>query len=136
MPRHRTRSAAIVLVVVVALLGCGTDDPEARAKAEQLVDATAAAGVASGLTAGVAEALYGSDAAPVCDTFDGGLSSGEHLILLGNPSNRRHKTITDHSVEYARVVVQTYCPEHLDDFEAEVADLDPYESDRLQDGSP
>lgn len=132
--RRGLAAPAVVAACLFVAAGCSTDDREAREKAEELVAATSAAGVAPRLTADVAEALYGTDAAPVCDVFEGGLTSAERLILLGNPSDRRHKTITDHSVAYAALVIETYCPEHREDFLDEVRDLDPFESDLLADG--
>ncbi len=129
------RRPLVALAVGVATMslavGCSTDDEAANAKAEELVAATQAAGLAPRLTVGVAEALYGDDAAAVCDAFAGGLTSVERLILLGNPSDRRHKTITDHSIQYARLVIETYCPEHGLHFLDEVHDLDPFESNLL-----
>ncbi|MDX2381379.1 MAG: hypothetical protein QNM02_16655 [Acidimicrobiia bacterium] len=130
--RRRCPTAlAVVAAVLSVAVGCSTDDETARAKAEEFVAATSAVGIAPRLTVGVAEALYGDDAAAVCDAFDGGLTSVERLILLGNPSGRRHKTITDHSIVYARLVIETYCPEQREHFRDEVEDLDPVESDKL-----
>ena len=131
MNRAVRHPGALVLAAagLLAAIGCGTDDEGARSKADEFVAAVHAAGLAPRLTVGVAEALYGDDAAAVCDIFDGGLSSAEHLILLGNPSDRRHKTITDHSIEYAGIVIETYCPEHRENFREEIHDLDPFETD-------
>jgi hypothetical protein len=128
-PVVTTIAVVIVAGIAVVAAGCSADDAEARAKAEEFVAATRAAGLAPRLTVEVAEALYGDDAAAVCDIFEGGLTSAEHLILLGNPSDRRHKTITEHSIRYAGLLVETYCPEHVDHFLDEIHDLDPYESD-------
>lgn len=132
MQRSRGLTPLLVILAVFGVtvaVGCSSDDPAAATKAEQLVAALHEAGLAPRMTPEVAEALYGSDAPAVCDVFEGGLGSAERLLLLGNPSNRRHKTITDHAVQYARIVVETYCPEHGERFRDVVDDLDPYASD-------
>ena len=127
--RRLRRTMGIAISIVLVSAGCASgDDAQSRAKAERFVAAVHTAGLAPRLTVEVAEALYGNDAAAVCDAFDGPLSSVERLILLGNPSDRRHKTITTHSVEYALVVVETYCPDHLPHIVDVVEDLDPFET--------
>jgi hypothetical protein len=117
--------AALAAFVMTA---CSTGDAESHRKAEELVAATEAAGVAPRLTVDVAEALYGDDAAAVCDAFDGSLGSAGRLLLFGNPSGRRPKTITTRAVEYSLLVVETYCPEHLEHLRSEVEDLHPFEA--------
>jgi hypothetical protein len=126
----RRRAALLAVVSICLVAGCGSTARSAteRDKAEQLVTKTRAAGVAPELTAETAESLYGDDASAVCDAFDGGLSTTGRLLLLGNPSGRRTKTITADAVTYARLVVETYCPDVLPDFDKEVSDLDPVES--------
>ena len=79
------------------------------------------------LTVEVAESLYGTDAPGVCDVFDDGLSTAEQNVILGNPGHGRRKTITDDAVTYGRLVVETYCPDSLDEYDEAVADLDPFE---------
>ena len=104
------------------------DEATEQARAEQLVDAAHSAGVAPRLTVDVAESLYGTDAPAVCDAFDGGLSTAEQNLILGNPAHGRRKTITDNAVTYGRLVVETYCPDNLDEYDDVVADLDPFEA--------
>ena len=96
--------------------------------AEQLVDSAHAAGVAPRLTADVAASLYGPDAPAVCDVFEDGLTTAERNLLLGNPAHGRRKTVTDNAITHGRVVVETYCPDNLDDYDDVVADLDPFEA--------
>ena len=43
------------------------------------------------------------------------------------PTGRR-KTITDDAVTYGRLVVETYCPDSLDEYDDVVDDLDPFET--------
>lgn len=115
-------------LLLSVLTSCATsDDDDAAAKAERFVASVQRAGLAPRLTAEVAESLYGTDADAVCDAFDGSLGSAAHTMLFGNPSGRRHKTITTDSVEYALIVVETYCPDNLEHLRAEIADLDPFE---------
>lgn len=133
-PHHHTRIrvgiAALALVVVV---GCSSpsdrEQARERARAEQLVAATQEAGVAPRLTVDVAASLYGTEAATICRAFDGGSSTSADLVLRGNLAQGRRKVITADAVTYARLVVQTYCPEVLPAFEADVDELGPVDSD-------
>ena len=124
--------AALASVLVIA--GCGSTSAADKAtetqKAEQLVAALHAAGLAPHLTAEVAEALYGTDAPAVCDVFADGLTTAERNDLLGNPSGRRAKTITTDAVAYGHIVVTTYCPAELANYQSAVQHLDPVESDQ------
>ena len=127
----RLRMAVILVIVALAGVnaGCGSDESEAdeQAKAEQLVAATQAAGVAPRLTVDVAESLYGTDAEAVCKAFDEELSTSATNQLLGRFGLSRRKTITDQAVTYGGLVVDTYCPEFRGNYDAVVADLDPFE---------
>jgi hypothetical protein len=118
--------AALGALVLVA--GCSSSGAEEgsteEADAQSLVSAAHSAGVAPDLTVGVAESLYGSSAAQICDVLDGGISSAEALLLSGNPSGRRDKLITTDAVTYERLVVTTYCPDQLDAYDDLVADID------------
>lgn len=130
--QRQCRQVAISSVVVLLAVSCSStsDDDEATEQqlAEQLVAATEQAGVAPNLTVDVAESLYGTDASTVCDAFDGGTSTSADLILRGNLAQGRRKAITDDAVTYAGLVIQTYCPDVLSDFNDVVADLDPLET--------
>jgi hypothetical protein len=132
------RSALVVVVTSLALasllVGCGStssaDKATEQQKAEQLVAAAQASGVAPHLTVGAAKALYGTDAATVCKAFHGGLSTAEKNNILGNPGDRRAKTITTKAVTFGRLVVQTYCPAELSHYKAAVANLNSLTSTR------
>ncbi len=105
--------------------GAGSAEQE---KAQQLVSSAHAAGLAPHLTVEVAEALYGKDAAAVCDVFEDGLTTAERNDLLGNSANRRPKTITTNAIDYGRLVVKTYCPDELSRYNSIVDDLNPVTS--------
>ena len=124
--------AAALLLLAPSACSSTSDADEAKEQelAEQLVDAAHAAGVASRLTVDVAESLYGTDASSICDTFEDGLSTAEQNLLLGNPAHGRRKTITDDAVTYGRLVVETYCPDNLDEYDDVVDDLDPFEASK------
>ncbi len=125
------RRLVLLASVAVATVACGDAEhsEQERGRAEQLVASANAAGVAPRLTAGVAASLYGSDGAVVCDVVRGGLrSGGAGIVVLGNPAHGRRKSITDDAVTYGRLVVQTYCPDVLDDYDDLVADIDPFEA--------
>lgn len=121
-------TAALLLLPSACSSTSASDEATEQALAEQLVDATRAAGVAPRLTVDVAESLYGTEAPAICDAFDGGLSTAEQNLLLGNPAHGRRKTITDDAVTYGRLVVETYCPDDLDEYDDVVTDLDPFEA--------
>jgi len=134
----RTRSVLCggLLVIVLGLLaaGCGGFSNAGagsaeQEKAQQLVSSAHAAGLAPHLTVEVAEALYGKDAAGVCDVFEGGLTTSERNDLLGNPAGKRAKTITTDAIDYGRLVVKTYCPDELTRYDNIVKDLNPVSSD-------
>ena len=124
---------AAALALTVAAAGCGSSDASAGTagqKAQQLVSAAHAAGVAPNLTVDTAAALYGGDAPTVCKVFKDGLTTAERNDVLGNPSGRRPKAITSDAVSYGRVVVQTYCPGALPHYDAAVNDVDALKSER------
>ena len=133
--RHRVRRLAVsaTALLLVGLGACSTTTAQEEQKAEglarELVDASRDAGVAPALTADVAESLFGTDAADICDVFDGGPGAAES-VLLGNPALGRAKAISEDSVRFGRLVIKTYCPDVLDDFDAAVADIDPMAVDR------
>jgi hypothetical protein len=122
----------MLLCAVGLLAGCSSSTTTEQAgdatKAETLVSAAHAAGVAPGLTAAVAESLYGGTAAQVCDVLGGGVSSAESMLLTLNPSGRRAKLITDDAVSYGRLVVQTYCPGELSTYDDLVSGIDGTET--------
>jgi hypothetical protein len=124
-----------LLALVFGLLaaGCGgstssADKATEQEKAQQLVSAAHASGLAPHLTVDIAEALYGKDAAGVCDVFKDGLTTAERNDLLGNSANRRPKTITTNAIDYGRLVVKTYCPDELSRYNGIVDDLNPVTS--------
>ncbi len=121
-----------MLCAVALLTGCSsstsTDEGADAASAQKLVSAAQAAGVAPGLTAEVAQSLYGGSAAQICDVLDGGVSSAESMLLTLNPSGRRAKLITTDAIAYERLVVQTYCPNELSTYDDLVAEIDGTET--------
>jgi hypothetical protein len=122
----------MVTCVAALLSACSssttTDQAGDAASAQKLVTAAHAAGVAPGLTAAVAESLYGGTAAQSCDVLGGGVSSAESMLLTLNPSGRRAKVITDDAIAYGRLVVQTYCPDELSTYDDLVSEIDGTET--------
>ncbi|MGB0101399.1 MAG: hypothetical protein WBP61_14070 [Nocardioides sp.] len=119
--------ALTILAVAVLVGGCAsTDGAQARSEshAQELVAATQSAGVAPGLTAQVAESLYGDSAPQICGVLDDGVSTAEQLLVSGNPAGRREKLISTDAITYEGLVVQTYCPGHSDAYDDLVADID------------
>lgn len=128
----RAGQLTTVLCAVALLTACSSSTTDEQggdaALAEQLVSAAQAAGVAPGMSVAVAESLYGSSAAQVCDALDGGVSSAESMLLTLNPSGRRAKLITTDAIAYERLVVQTYCPDELSTYDDLVSEIDGTET--------
>lgn len=129
------RATAALAIATSLLTACGSDGNEtggatSEELAEQLVEATQQAGILPNLTPEVVESLYGAAAPTVCDAFDGGLSTPAANLLRGNPGHGRRQTITTTALTYAGLVVQTYCPDVLPEFESAIQDIDPVEVDR------
>jgi hypothetical protein len=124
----------VVVAVLAAVNACSSTSDEEKAREQQLatefVASLEAAMIAPRMTVELAEDLYGTDATTICDAFDGGTSTAGDLILRGNTAQGRRKTITDEAVEYAALVIETYCPDVAADFRRTVADIDPFETDR------
>jgi hypothetical protein len=120
-------AAAAILLVGSAVSSDSSSSATEQQRAEQLVQSVHEAGLAPRLTVGVAESLYGDDAPAVCDVFQDGLTTAEENLLLGNPAHGRRKTITNDAIAYGRIVVTTYCPDNLADYDQAVDDLDPFE---------
>jgi hypothetical protein len=129
---HAAATRAAILVGTGALLvACSsTHSAQAQTDAQQLVTAAHSAGVAEGLTAGVAESLYGTSAPQVCDALDGGVAPVESMLLTGNPAGRRTKLVTVDAVTYGRLVVQIYCPDHLSTYDDLVSSIDATKTTR------
>ena len=133
LPAHAGRAVALVATVVLVAACSSTSSKEEstqKADATKLVSAAHSAGVAPDLTVGVAESLYGTSAPQICDALDGGISSAESLLLTGNPSGRRGKLITTDAVTYGRLVVTTYCPDQLSEYDDLVSDIDATKTTR------
>jgi hypothetical protein len=135
---NRISNRIVVFVLLIVALGLivwvlaarisPVNAATSQRKAQQFVAAAHSAGVAPNLTVGVAESLYGSGAPAVCRVFKGGLTTAEKNLLLGNPSNRRPVAITTDAVTYGRLVVQTYCPDELSNYNHVVDSLHPVKS--------
>lgn len=134
--RQTVAAAALTFGAAWVVAACGSEadtgigGASAEQLAEQLVDATTAAGIVPALTPEIAEAMYGTEAPTVCRAFEGGLSTPAANLIRGNPRQGRRQTISTTAVTYAGLVVQTYCPDVLPDFEAAVRDVDPVEVTR------
>jgi len=120
--------AAVLIIWVLVAKISPVNAQTSEQKAQQLVAAAHSAGVAPHLTVGVAESLYGSNAPAVCRVFQGGLTTAEKTDLAGNPSDRRPKAITSDAVTFGRLVVQTYCPDQLSQYNAFVKNMNPVTS--------
>jgi hypothetical protein len=124
------RIAALLSLVALLAACSSTHSAAEQSDAQRLVSATQAAGVAPGLTVEIAESLYGTSAPQICDALDGGVNSSEALLLAGNSSGRRGKLVTTDAITYERIVVQTYCPDQLSNFNDLVSDINATKTTR------
>ncbi|MEM8620031.1 MAG: hypothetical protein AAGF73_09940 [Actinomycetota bacterium] len=116
------------ICVLLISAACSSDsDPLAEQRASELVDRAAEAGVAPGLTVETAEALYGTDAPAFCEAHRGDLDGVAGLVVVGNTAQGRRPVITDEAITFGRLVAEVYCPDVLDDYDAFVGDVDPFE---------
>jgi hypothetical protein len=127
--RMRVGGAVLATLLLLSVAGCSStsssDKAIAQEKAQQLVAAAKAAGVAPHYTVDATAAEYGTSALQVCGAFKRGLNGPGSLLTIGNPAGRRPKLISTQAVTYGRLVVETYCPNRLKNFNKTVSDLSP-----------
>ena len=125
--------ALLAVLVLVALLTfrAGRQDAEARDRAQELVDAMADAGAAQLPSVDRVAAVLGTDGGIACS--DPASALGQAAIFAGlangatGPGYR--PTLADsRAVQAELLIVGVYCPEHLQDVQAIVDDLDLAES--------
>lgn len=112
----------LIMVAIVILVGCGeSSNKVAQQHANELVRATQSAGLALGLTPQIAVSLYGKNAHAICGPLkddEVNLVTLSRIQLWGTPSDK-----TDDLIAYDKLVVQTYCPDQLEEFEELLNDL-------------
>ena len=113
---RRKAILAGLAVLAIGVAGCGADDSDsANAKADALVKAASAENLAPNLTNEVARTLYGDDGGRVCGT----LTRDSQPTVLGLGRTRIQSQPEEHVddlVAYDRLVVKTYCPDELGQF--------------------
>jgi len=123
--KRSTVRAGIITVALVLLGGCvaegTTSEDEAQSdEAAQLADELNTALESAGLVpvaTSTAEQLYGSDGGWTCEVV-GGLDHKLAVNQFGNLSANHRRIFLDPSiVAYDEAVIQTYCPDELDDYQ-------------------
>jgi hypothetical protein len=132
--RVRAGAAVLATFLLLSATACSSmsasETATANMKAQQLVAAAKAAGVAPHYTVGATATEYGTSALQVCGAFKRGLNGPGSLLTIGNPAGRRPKLITSEAVTYGRLVIETYCPKLIKNYDGAVADLNPTQRTR------
>jgi len=104
-----------------------SDGDQARALAAELNDNLTEAGLPA-LDTETATALYGTDGGVSCENA-GELQHQLSLSQFGNNSTNLRRVVLDPSVVvYDLAVIQTYCPDKLEDFQDVIDKLDTEET--------
>ena len=128
------RSAGLALAAGLALSACtaagaGSDRDSARATelADQLNQNLADAGLPS-LDTETATTLYGTDGGVACENV-GELQFDLSLAQFGNNSGNLRRVVMDPSLfDFDQAVIETYCPDKVDEFRQAVDELDTEET--------
>ena len=115
----------LVCVYALVAVACGqsdADEADAEAKAERLVVLAESQGY-DRLTVQIAEVVYGTSAPTVCGAFDSGWHRDLAIYHGRNPSGRLAQQVGPDLLAFDRLVIEVYCPEHLQDFDEFVGDL-------------
>jgi hypothetical protein len=132
--KHPTRLYIVIIVVLVALSIWGIAayrghkaDEEAQQKAEQLQQKFEAAGLPTFADTDEIEKTLGTDGGAVCAEPDKSLTQGFLKLQLANGAGgpgQRPVTVAKETVQGQILIMQTYCPDKLPDFQDFVDDLD------------
>ncbi|WP_147795837.1 hypothetical protein [Cellulomonas sp. Y8] len=126
--------AVLAVLVLVALLSfrSARQEAEAQDKAQELVDAMAAAGAEHLPSADRVAAVLGTDGGVACSDPASALGQAAIFAGLSNGATGpgyRPTIAESRAVQAELLIVGVYCPEHLEDVQAIVDDLDLAESD-------
>ena len=132
--KHPTWMYIVIIVVLIALAIWGIAayrghkaDEESQQKAEQLQQKFEAAGLPTFADTDTIARLLGTDGGAVCDTPGKALAQGMLKLQLSNGAGgpgQRPVTVAREVVQGELLIVQTYCPDKLPDFQDFVDDLD------------
>lgn len=118
MRGNATGAAASLIALTLAFLtACSSTSSSAENdKAARFTAKVNEAGVGPAMTPRIAKSLYGNDGGAICAA----LKNNPAGLLLGWGRVTLTATPEEHAddlIAYDRLVVQVYCPEHLDTFE-------------------
>jgi hypothetical protein len=117
---RRILAVGLALVVFLAACSDASDDPDAVAKADQLVAALQASGAT--IPADSAVALFRTDGGHLCV----GATRAEDFVdtvLVSHRFALRKKKVSTTDVAFDRAVISVYCPDELPAFDAFVNGL-------------
>lgn len=120
---------AVLVLVIVGLFTYGYEQrtQAAEDKAAQLERRWEALGLPAPANRDVLVRLYGTDGGAVCDTSGDDLAQALLRTALANGAagpGQRAVTVDEDVVAGQRGVLETYCPDRLDDFDRFIDDLD------------
>lgn len=121
--RDLLKRGALLVAVVSLAAGCGsTNEDKEDTLASDFTRAAVDSGVAPEMTTDLAKSLYGDDGGAVCAALD----DQPDDVALPWAWTRTHRTPSEHLeelIDYDRVVVEVYCPDEQDTFNALLDDL-------------
>lgn len=121
--RDLLKRGALLVAVVGLAAGCGsTNEDTEDALASDFTRAAVDSGVAPEMTTKLAKSLYGDDGGAVCAALDDQPDDVALPWAWTRVTAMPDEQVED-LVEYDRVVVDVYCPEEKDTFNALLEDL-------------
>ena len=120
--------AIAVFLCVIGLITFGGQkkDQESQAKAQQLTQKFRAAGLPVPVNQNVFVRTLGNDGGPVCDNPASALGKALLIDQLGNGASfvGRRPVIVDRKILTGELLIlQTYCPEKVQDYKDKIDDL-------------
>ncbi|MGR0318647.1 hypothetical protein [Agromyces sp. ZXT2-3] len=122
---------AVVLLVVLVVIGllslrAARQSAEADEKAQELIQALEDAGVEVSLTSQQIASVLGDDGGAVCANPNDALSRSILLSQLANGAagpGARPVIVEERLLQGQLLIIETYCPDELDEFQQFVDDL-------------
>jgi hypothetical protein len=123
-----TLAAILIVLAVIGLLAYNNEqnDQEAQQKAAELTQKFRAAGLRVPADQDILIAAFGDDGGPVCNDPDSALGKAVLFDQLTNGADfvgRRPVIVDPKVVQGELLILDTYCPEKLEDFRDEIDDL-------------
>ena len=120
--RDLLKRGALLVAVVGLAAGCGSTNEDTEDAPSTSATSSPISGVAPEMTTKLAKSLYGDDGGAVCAALDDQPDDVALPWAWTRVTAMPDEQVED-LVEYDRVVVDVYCPEEKDTFNALLEDL-------------